>query len=177
MKIGVISDTHGNLSAFDKALEAFSDCELIIHCGDILAPGPKNPIPEGYNPPGLAERINSLSMPLLIAKGNCDSEVDSVLLKPPIFPFVFLQDEKTRIIASHLPIDPLQFRADILITGHTHIPGIEERDGIIYLNPGSPSVPLSPTKIPTYAIIDDKITIYSLSKEVIIQWKTQYTCR
>ncbi|MEW6104118.1 MAG: phosphodiesterase [bacterium] len=169
MKIGVISDTHGNLYSWNKAYEGFLDCDVIIHCGDILAPGPKNPIPDGYNPPLLADKINALSVPFLIAKGNCDSDVDSILLNPPILPFVFLQDGKKRIIASHghLPIDPSQFKADIFITGHTHIPSLEEKGEIIYLNPGSPSVPLSKEKIPSYATIDDKITIYNLKHEVI----------
>lgn len=170
MKIGIVSDTHGNLFAWNKVVENFLDCELIIHCGDILAPGPKNPIPDGYNPSQLADKINSLSIPILIAKGNCDSDVDSMLLKPPILPFVFLQDGKKRIIAyhGHLPFSSIQFKADIFITGHTHIPKLEEKNGIIYLNPGSPSIPLSEEKIPSYAIIDDdKITIYSLEQEVL----------
>lgn len=170
MKIGVISDTHGNLFAWNKALKNFLDCELIIHCGDILAPGPKNPIPNEYNPTQLADKINSISVPILIVKGNCDSDVDSMLLIPPILPFVFLQDGKKRIIANHghLPYSPVKFKADIFITGHTHIPKLEEKDGIIYLNPGSPSIPLSKEKIPSYAIIDDdKITIYDIEGKVM----------
>lgn len=174
MKIGVVSDTHGNLFAWEAIEEKLLKCELVIHCGDVLAPGPKNPIPEGYNPEGLADKINSLPVPFLIAKGNCDADVDSMLVKPPILPFVFLQEGRKRIIATHgdKPFDPLLFKADIFITGHTHIPAIFERDGVIYLNPGSISVPLASSPIPTYAMINNnEIIIYSLEGDIQIQWK------
>jgi len=173
MKIGVIADTHGNASTLNEALKEFLDCSLIIHCGDILAPGPKNPIPDGYNPVELAKMINSLSIPVLIAKGNCDSDVDSMLLDPPIIPFVFLQDGRKRIIASHghLPLEPFKFKADIFITGHTHIPSLKEENGIIYLNPGSLSIPLGNEKNPSYAIIDSGIEIKSIGGGVIKEWK------
>lgn len=174
MKIGVVSDTHGNSLAWQAIEERFTSCDLIIHCGDVLAPGPKNPITDGYNPAELVDKINGLHCPILIAKGNCDADVDSMLIKHPILPFVFLQDGKKRIIASHgyLPFDPLLFKADIFITGHTHIGEIFEKDKMLYLNPGSPSVPLGPEKIPSYAIIDnDKITLYNLCGEIIKEWK------
>ncbi|HAW49529.1 TPA: phosphodiesterase [bacterium] len=169
MKIGVISDTHGNLFAWNRVFEYLKNCDYIIHCGDVLAPGPKNPIPDGYDPPGLTSAINNLKIPIFIAKGNCDSEVDSILLKPPIAtPYVVLQDEKNRIIATHghIQFDPKIFGARIFITGHTHIPNLEEKEDIIYLNPGSPSVPLNKEK--TFAIIEDeRITIFNLDGKII----------
>ena len=59
MKIGVMSDTHGSLTYFEKALDVLSDCDVLIHGGDILYHGPRNDIPEGYNPKGLISKINS----------------------------------------------------------------------------------------------------------------------
>ena len=71
MKIGVMSDTHGSLTYFEKALDVLSDCDVLIHGGDILYHGPRNDIPEGYNPKGLISKINSLLLSCGIFKTNC----------------------------------------------------------------------------------------------------------
>ena len=80
MKIGVMSDTHGSLTYFEKALDVLSDCDVLIHGGDILYHGPRNDIPEGYNPKGLISKINSLDN-IIIARGNCDADVDQMVRK------------------------------------------------------------------------------------------------
>jgi hypothetical protein len=174
VEIGVISDTHGDLSGWNKALGFFEECELIIHSGDILSHGPKNPLPSDYNPKALFEAINSCKIPIICAKGNCDSEIDQTLLEIPILsPYLIVQDGKRRIIAAHGHImpDPKKLRADILITGHTHIPHLYEEDDVVYLNPGSPSIPLSEERTLSFAVIsEDRITIRSLSGEPIKEW-------
>ena len=60
MKIGVLSDTHGSLFYFEKALECLSDCDVLLHAGDVLYHGPRNDLPKDYNPKGLISKINSL---------------------------------------------------------------------------------------------------------------------
>lgn len=85
MKIGVISDTHGDLKAWSKIQETiFHDCKHIIHAGDILYHGPRNPIVEGYNSSELAKEINKLNIPIHIARGNCDADVDQMVIEKPI---------------------------------------------------------------------------------------------
>ena len=81
MKIGIISDTHGCHERFSLAFDKyFKDADMIIHAGDVLYHGPRNPMLSNYNPAKLAEKLNSCSMPVVICRGNCDSEVDQMVL-------------------------------------------------------------------------------------------------
>ena len=78
MKIGIISDTHGHEDAWQKAFDKhFKDADLILHAGDVLYHGPRNPMKADYNPAGLAEKINHSPIPVVIARGNCDASVDA----------------------------------------------------------------------------------------------------
>ncbi|MHB1041904.1 MAG: phosphodiesterase [Eubacteriales bacterium] len=151
MIVGVISDTHGDVRSWRKAVEEFfKDAALIIHAGDVLYHGPRNPLTPGYNPPALSALINSCPAPVLFARGNCDAEVDQLMLDYPIqSPYAFLQVGSIRIMAHHgdgmdrdeaLRLSRL-YRADLFISGHTHVPSLEEESGVILLNPGSPSLP------------------------------------
>ena len=103
MKIGVISDTHGCRDHWAKAYDKFfKDADLIIHSGDVLYHGPRNPMLEDYNPAELAEKINGCSQPVLICKGNCDSEVDQLVLNTPIqSPYVHAFADGRHIVATH----------------------------------------------------------------------------
>lgn len=103
MKIGVISDTHGCRDHWAKAYDKFfKDADLIIHSGDVLYHGPRNPMLGDYNPAELAEKINGCSQPVLICKGNCDSEVDQLVLNTPIqSPYVHAFADGRHIVATH----------------------------------------------------------------------------
>ena len=151
MKIGVISDTHGSISAWKAAVKGiFRAVDLIIHAGDVLYHGPRNPLPDGYDPGALAREINGCAVPLLFCRGNCDSEVDQMVLEAPLAsPYLFSQFGKLRIWAHHghlfedVATQSLTARwaASICITGHTHVWSLIRRDGAIFLNPGSPALP------------------------------------
>ena len=103
MKVGIISDTHGHEMRWTLAYEKFfKDADLIIHSGDVLYHGPRNPMLEDYNPAGLAERINTSPVPVIIAKGNCDSEVDAMVLEGPVqTPYAYVMIDGFRIVATH----------------------------------------------------------------------------
>jgi putative phosphoesterase len=147
MKIGLISDTHGDLNSFLEIEKRLLSYDLIIHTGDILNHGPRNPIPRGYNPGKLADKIRDLNIPFIWVKGNCDSEVDKLATSREfIYPYLFLMYNNTRIIATHGDLtfvneDAKNLDVRIFISGHTHIPIIEEKENIIYINPGSTSIP------------------------------------
>ncbi|QNO16355.1 phosphodiesterase [Alkalicella caledoniensis] len=151
MKIGVISDTHGVVTVWDRVIEEFfTDVDLIIHCGDVLYHGPRNPIVEGYNPALLAQRINSLQTPIVFSKGNCDAEVDQMVLDHPLQnPYTILIVQGKKILSHHGHTLNYQekvklaqkYGIDIFITGHTHIPEVYKEGSTIFLNPGSPSLP------------------------------------
>lgn len=165
MRLGVISDTHGSISAWQNVYNSyFQDVDWIIHCGDVLYHGPRNPLPEGYNPQGLAMELQKLRQPIIFAKGNCDSEIDQLILEYPLeSPYTHILTPNLKILVTHghhwdpeLPPSNLVRGYDIIISGHTHIPVLKKVSQRILLNPGSPSLPKNDRQIPTVAIIDEK---------------------
>ncbi|WP_094602722.1 Phosphodiesterase YfcE [Sporomusa silvacetica DSM 10669] len=174
MKIGIISDTHGCLETWEKVFNAyFQDSDLIIHAGDVLYHGPRNAIPAEYNPKQLAEVLNNCPVPIVTACGNCDAEVDSMVLKLPIqSPYSYLLLNGLRIVVTHghnLTDEAKRelaerLKANIFITGHTHIATMEKLAGIIYLNPGSPGMTKRPDGRGTIAWINDnKVEILEIA--------------
>ncbi len=174
MKIGIISDTHGCEKRWELAYEKFfHDADLIIHAGDVLYHGPRNPMKEDYNPAGLAERINASRPPVLICRGNCDSEVDQLVLETPIqAPYAYVFAGGRRIVATHghlIESDAAKdeaartMRADVFVTGHIHTNVLEKRGDTIFLNPGSPSLSKREDGRATIAVMtDEKIEIFDI---------------
>ncbi|MFW6156652.1 MAG: phosphodiesterase [Armatimonadota bacterium] len=154
MKIGIIADTHGNVAGWDAAMEvALEGSDLIVHCGDVLYHGPKFEPTDSYDPMALAGRINDSEVPVLIARGNGDSDVDQLVLEVPVQnPYCFAQVEGLRILAAHGHIQtpeellPLaeQWGIDLLLTGHVHTPVEARYADVLHVNPGTVTYPLSP---------------------------------
>lgn len=177
MKLGIISDTHGNLAGWERAWElCLHDADIIFHCGDLLYHGPKFKPVEAYDPKALAEALNSTPQPLLIARGNADSDVDQLVIQVPIQqPYLFAQVEGVRVLATHghlmSPDDlaPLCVRwgIDYLLTGHLHVPCITRCEGFVHINPGTPTYPLSTDdarRRPTCATIEgDQVRVIDLA--------------
>lgn len=164
MRIGVISDTHGSATAWKTAYEQLlRSADLIVHAGDVLYHGPRNPLPEGYDPASLARELNASAVPLLIAKGNCDSEVDQLVVDRPLqAPYAYCWIEGLRILVHHghiiPPDEPQPYinkdTCDVFISGHTHVAGISSNSGVLCLNPGSPSLSKTGGGIPTIGWIE-----------------------
>lgn len=163
MRIGIISDTHGSVTAWLEALDLFGDVDLIVHAGDVLYHGPRNPLPEGYEPRRLAALINEAPVPVIIARGNCDAEVDQVLVNWPIqAPYAFIQAGSLRLLVNHghtmtpgqMLAQAQQYRANLFVYGHTHLPEVSRSGGVLLLNPGSPSLPKDEQKTATVAVAD-----------------------
>ena len=181
-KIGVISDTHGDVSGWQQCMRTiFREADFIIHAGDLLYHGPKNPMVEGYDPAALAEAINAAPVPVVIARGNCDSPVDQLVIEAPIqAPYAFVQLGDLRIVAHHG--DGLSdeerhrfaasWKLDVFVTAHTHIRELLRRGDTIFLNPGSPAIPKSdgsfdPT--PTAATIQsDGVRIWDVATGTVV---------
>lgn len=163
MKIGVMSDTHGSLEYFEKATKTLSDCDVLLHGGDILYHGPRNDLPNDYNPKAVVEKLNNLDN-ILITKGNCESDVDQMVIKHPIqSPYVMSQFGEIRILLTHGYTDSKEdtikkaksMGADILILGHTHVKELFFDESLIVLNPGSTSIPKDGThSVATIEIIN-----------------------
>ncbi|HHU91581.1 MAG TPA: phosphodiesterase [Halanaerobiaceae bacterium] len=175
MKIAVISDSHGSLEAWEKAEKYFNDTDLVLHAGDILYHGSRNPLPAGYNTIALTEKINEAtkeSYNLLAVQGNVDSLVDNWVLPYPLPGYAIYDNKGFRIVIYHgHQHETLEerldfgrrFGADLVVFGHTHLPLLEEKDGVILLNPGSIALPKQEPSVPTMAMIEDnEIRIFNL---------------
>lgn len=149
MKWFIASDIHGSEYYLQKMLEAFrrEGADKMLLLGDILYHGPRNDLPKDYNPKGVIDSLNSIKEGILCVRGNCDTEVDQMVLEFPILAdYCVLSDSGTTVYATHghvynannLP--PLSV-GDILLHGHTHVPERTVKDGITILNPGSVSIP------------------------------------
>lgn len=180
MKVGIISDTHGCEMRWALAYHKYlSRTDLIIHAGDVLYHGPRNPMLTDYNPAGLAERINTCPIPILIARGNCDSEVDAMVLELPVMaPYAYAMLDGFRIVATHghrladaAAMDEMaaHLQADLLVTGHIHTNVLEKRGDTIFLNPGSPSLSKRADGRSTIAMLDDeKIEIIDIDTDDVL---------
>ena len=150
MKYFIASDIHGSAYYCRRLLEAYEreGADRLVLLGDILYHGPRNDLPKDYNPKDVFAMLNEKKDAILCVRGNCDSEVDQMVLEFPIMaPYAILTQGSLVVYATHgdhynthrLP--PLQ-KGDILLHGHTHLPVWEPfgQDNY-YLNPGSASLP------------------------------------
>lgn len=176
MKLMFASDIHGSLPATEQALALFasSGAQWLILLGDLLNHGPRNALPEGYSPAAVAERLNSVADKIIAVRGNCDSEVDQMLLHFPItapFAQVLLPQQRLFITHGHLynpeRLPPLASR-DVLIFGHTHLPMAEYRDGYYFFNPGSVSIPKGGNDASYGMLADGVLSVHSLKSNRVI---------
>ena len=150
MKWLIASDIHGSSLFCGKLLEAFrrEEAERLLLLGDILYHGPRNDLPEGYAPREVAAQLNAFSFPILGVRGNCDAEIDQMVLHFPMMAeYCLLFAGGRTIFATHghvfntASLPPLH-TGDILLHGHTHVPCWEcFGNDNLYLNPGSVSLP------------------------------------
>jgi len=172
MKLFVISDLHGSYPNVLKALKYFesSKADVLVLLGDLLYHGPRNPLPEGYDPLMLFELLNQYADKIVAVRGNCDSEVDQMVLEFPITDdYRIIQMENRKVFISHGHIygpDNLPNGVtpqDIFLSGHIHLP-IGKYNGICHIgNPGSLSLPKEGHP-PTFGIVDEQSwTIYDLN--------------
>ena len=149
MKYLIASDIHGSAYYCEKVIESFEreKADKLLLLGDILYHGPRNDLPEEYAPKKVISLLNPLKDKILCVRGNCDTEVDQMVLEFPILAeYCLISYNNTMIFVTHghkfntTSLPPLS-KGDILLHGHTHIPKCEKCGDIMYLNPGSASIP------------------------------------
>lgn len=149
MKWMIASDIHGSALYCRRLVEIFNAerADRLLLLGDILYHGPRNALPEEYAPKDVAAMLNGLKNDILCVRGNCDAEVDQMMLHFPMMADYAVIDIGERLIyATHGHIynkensPPLKAN-DILLFGHTHVPECSEQNGVIFMNPGSISIP------------------------------------
>lgn len=149
MKLMIASDIHGSSYYCEKMLAAFEQeqADRLLLLGDILYHGPRNDLPRDYAPKTVLKLLNERKEKILCVRGNCDTEVDQMVLPFPILAdYCILESQNRLIYATHghvynLQTPPPLAPGDILLHGHTHIPANRTQDGLLYLNPGSVSIP------------------------------------
>lgn len=149
MKWMVASDIHGSAYYCREMLKAFDKekADRLLLLGDILYHGPRNDLPKEYNPKQVIELLNERKQDILCVRGNCDTEVDQMVLQFPIMAEYALLCVGNQIVyATHghkfgETDPPLLHQGDILLCGHTHVPKCVHYDSYTYMNPGSVSIP------------------------------------
>lgn len=149
MKFLIASDIHGSAYYCRKLIECYQSekADRLILLGDLLYHGPRNDLPQEYMPKEVIGMLNALKNEILCVRGNCEAEVDQMVLDFPVLADYTLMPIGNRIMfithghifnEQHLP--PLK-DGDILLHGHTHVPKCIDHDSYIYMNPGSVSIP------------------------------------
>lgn len=168
MKYLVLSDIHGDLTRLEKVLDFFEKehYDMLVILGDIMNYGPRNGTPEGLNALGVADRLNALCEKIIAIRGNCDSEVDQMLLKFPMLgDYAMLVINGKRFFLTHghrfNPENMPWVGHDVFFYGHTHKWLLEERaEGKcrIICNTGSITFPKGGNE-PTFVTIEEDLTI------------------
>ena len=162
MKYMIASDIHGSALYCGKMLRAYEreHADRLLLLGDILYHGPRNDLPEEYSPKEVAAMLNGSREKLLCIRGNCDAEVDQMVLQFPILADYALISECGRTyylshghIYNEKNLPPLM-ESDVFIYGHTHVPRADRQGKRVFFNPGSVSLPKEGNP-PSYGILED----------------------
>lgn len=192
MRYMVLSDIHGGRDALRKAL-SFKEslgCKRIILLGDILNHGPRNAVPADYDPPAVAADLNRYSHEIIAIRGNCDSEVDGMMLNFHLdAPYAYLDfplanGTLRRVMLTHGHLYPLADEeqtksekirdrhglsaGDTVLSGHTHIAGIiRHNNGIVNINPGSVTIPKGGTEAGFAVLSAEGVTLFNINGEKV----------
>ena len=167
MKLMIASDIHGSARWCEGMLSAWrrEAPDRLVLLGDLLYHGPRNDLPEGYDPKAVIPMLNAIAPHLLCVRGNCEAEVDQMVLSFPVMAdYCALLVEGHALYATHGHVwgednpPPLQ-PGDVLLCGHTHVPCCRRHDGFIYVNPGSVAIPKQNTPH-SYATLERGVMVW-----------------
>ncbi|MDD6468083.1 MAG: phosphodiesterase [Erysipelotrichaceae bacterium] len=174
MNYFVISDIHGSSYYLKLALECYhaNKYDGILLLGDVLYHGPRNPLPKEYDTTIVYTKLNELKEEIIAIRGNCDSEVDQMVLQYPMMETSkIIQLGNRTVLLTHGHVDSVIQRSDsdCVLSGHTHIPTADYIDQCYYLNPGSISLPKGGYP-PSYGILTDtSFQVISLLDQSVIK--------
>lgn len=160
MKVVVISDIHGSGYYTEKIKEIVEkeNPDKIVLLGDLYYHGPRNDLSQEYNPMKVAGILNSLKNKLLVVRGNCDAEVDEMISEFEFNDHIVMEINGKMFYFTHghkyniekIPYDDF----DIMMYGHIHQGFIEEKEGLVFANPGSISLPKGESRH-SYIVVDE----------------------
>ena len=174
MKWLVASDIHGSARYCRELLLAWDreGAERLLMLGDVLYHGPRNDLPEEYAPKKVIEMLNARKDAIYCVRGNCEAEVDQMVLEFPVLAdYLLLPVGEGCIYATHGHIYhekhlPPMKRGDLLLHGHTHVPACREHETYVYCNPGSVSIPKEDTPRGYILLEGQRLTWKTLSGEI-----------
>ena len=178
MKWMIASDIHGSAYYCRELLAAFEreGAQKLMLLGDVLYHGPRNDLPRDYAPKEVIAMLNAIKEKLLCVRGNCDTEVDQMVLEFPVLAdYAILVAGERMIYATHGHVYnenklPSLQKGDVLMHGHTHVPKCVEHEDYLYINPGSVSIPKE-NSAHSYLILEDgKLTWKSLDGKSYMEY-------
>ena len=169
MKLMIGSDIHGS-AYYARALETAykkEKCDKLVLLGDLLYHGPRNDLPKEYNPKEVISILNVLSEEILCVRGNCEAEVDQMVLNFNVmadYAIFYIGGRMFFVTHGHIYKEsnlPKLKKGDVLLHGHTHVPVVKEINNgqNIYMNPGSVSIPKEDSEH-GYMTIDEKEAVW-----------------
>ena len=151
MRLFIASDLHGSAAQAARLRTEIEKTapEAVVFLGDLLYHGPRNPLPEKYAPAEAADILGGLGRPVLAIRGNCDSEVDQLVLPFRLTESAWIMAGPRPILAIHgheLPANGGNMKMPedgsvVILFGHIHLPVAEKRGTTHYWNPGSAALP------------------------------------
>ena len=177
MKFLVASDLHGSNFYAEQLKTAFEKekADVLILLGDIYNHGPRNPLPNDYAPLKVAEVLNGIKDKLVVIKGNCDSQVDTLISEFDFIEDLCLIDSGKKIFLTHGHVynkDSMpKTRFDAVFYGHFHTGFIKEQNGVVVANTGSLSLPKDGTANSYLIIENGTLTLKDIDGKVIDQKK------
>ena len=169
MKLFIASDLHGSALWCARMLDAYrasGACRLVL-LGDLLYHGPRNDLPEGYDPKAVIAMLNPLAREILAVRGNCEAEVDGMVLDFPVsadYGLIFDGERALYLSHGHREV-PKMPAGSYYFTGHTHIPHDYVEDGVRFLNPGSVAIPKNQTPHGAILYEDGEVRRIELSEK------------
>ena len=175
MKVLIASDIHGSYYYAQKLIEKAdkNKVDAIVLLGDLYYHGPRNPLPKDYAPMKVCELLNTKKDILRVIRGNCDAEVDQMISQ---FQFVndltFVSGDGIKFFFTHghhLDEIPFEKGTNVVFYGHTHVFKVEKKDDILFINPGSVSIPRNDESRNYILLTDKDISILNLDTDEVRQ--------
>lgn len=177
MKYMIASDLHGSAFYCKQLMEAMEreQPNRLVLLGDLLYHGPRNDLPKGYEPKEVIAMLNAKKDQLFCIRGNCDTEVDQMVLDFPILAesaLLLLDGQEILAVHGHHPLPPVTKKM-ICWRGHSHVPFCGEQDGVFCMNPGSVSIPKENSPH-SYMIWEEGKAVWkTLDGTVFLRWDGQ----
>ena len=183
MKWLIASDIHGSEYYCKQLLTAYEkeQADRMLLLGDVLYHGPRNDLPRDYAPKSVIALLNERKQDIVCVRGNCDTEVDQMVLEFPILSdYCVIDLGKQLVYATHGHVygeqnPPPLHTGDILLCGHTHVPKCVEKDGFIYMNPGSASIPKEDSHHGYMTLQDGEFLWKDFEGNIIMKYDCKYS--